>query len=771
MGTLDRSVRLATALLALCIGCASPPASAQDLWPDFPDAAQTPSATNHFNPQHNDAAPIDAPVGVRKLWQAIPEYAHFNACASGPEGNVYCTGFKEGGTLCNLVALDYKTGMKRWDDGTANGGSCLLDLFSFPTTPFVDRDGNVYAGDSQVIVSFTANGAVRWIRSHPADLTASSPTGRVNTPFGINMLPSGEIITGTLGDAFVLVMDADTGALLAEPFDVPSVKVPTGGAQSRPPWANNKFGCGDPNANLPPCGDTAADAAWDSSFADSPNENDNDLSVDGHTGTIFMTGAAEGPNPSRDGKLWALRYDATRPFTDRLSVRFTVRFPGPGGSATTPGIGDDGLYAVISNNTQQALIADIPMCLAAFGSKGTAANAYNECPHFGSVDLPNNLLASPTLTRDNILIVLGQQAGVLAFQLAGRGAAIGGSALWSFGPAQMVPICAKTVLLPGETLLPFPVPLSCTPASTARTAVSVISSYENVTYFAYTTLQILGVDAQLRQTAPRFAAFGPVTPTLVGVDTRTGAQLAIHTHADGVGELANVTMAADRSTLVINNFNFLSQVFWDRGLMGINPNPVLPPGPTGRPLDFFKLLQPKPFDQAAPGGVSAWVAERPELAITGAELSVHQKAQKPTSLKFESTDAGIEAPALGSALDPRRHGAELVLFNPDTGEQQEITLAAARWRFTDKFIYEDKDGLVGPCEKVTLTVAGLTASCKRPGITFSLDETSQGRLGVAFSVSPGRVLCALFGGVVTDDRVGLFAAERAEASDDCVVPE
>ena len=66
--------------------------------------------------------------------------------------------------------------------------------------------------------------------------------------------------------------------------------------RSAHPWANNKFGCGDPNENLPPCGDAGAQAAWDSSFADTANENDNDISVDAHTGTIFMTGAAEAPN-------------------------------------------------------------------------------------------------------------------------------------------------------------------------------------------------------------------------------------------------------------------------------------------------------------------------------------------------------------------------------------------------------------------------------------------------------------------------------------------
>jgi hypothetical protein len=767
----------AVAILSLVAGAAS--AHAEDLWPDFPALGQTPYPANHVNPQHNDSIPLDAPTGLELLWHSAPNYSYFNPCSSGPEGHVYCASYKDPTNPegeCNLIALDYQTGELLWDDGDSNGGVCLLDSFAFPTTPLVDRDGNVYAADSQRIVSYTADGQVRWMQNYPALLTAGSPTGKPNTPFGMNVLPTGELITGTLGDAFILVMDRGTGDLLAEPFDLPASKLAGGGeGLQRPEWALEKFG-----------GPVGAQAVWDSSFADTDNENDNDISVDGHTGTIFVTSAAEAPNdlceepddpatPCGDGKLWALEYDSSQPFASRISVVFTVRFPGPGGSATTPTVSTDGRYVVVGNNDMQALAVDLPACLAQFaGTPGTPANDYNECTDTATFDLPTNLFASPALTPDNKLLTLGAVDGVIAAQIAGGGGSpITITPLWTYGddigpdgqPADEMPaICEKTLLLPGETLLPFPLPVPCEASpQTFTNASSVITAFNNVAYVAYLTVQPLAVDPIAAQIDPRFAVTGLVTPAIVAIDIETGGEISITPFDEGAGDLSNVTMAADGVTLLTNDFNFVVQTFWDRGLLGFNPNPIAPP------LDTFKLIAPKPFDQAKSAGVKAFVPIQPELPISGKNISV--KTGNQTSFTFQSDDLRNDVPAQGSALDPRLRGAVLQLFNPTTGENETFDLAAENWTYRahkDEYRYSD-----GVCGQIDLQADRLKVDCVPQ--SFTLDEASQGSLGVSFSLTPARHLCALFGGNVSKDsgsaRKGTFASAMAERSEDCAIPE
>jgi hypothetical protein len=264
---------------------------------------------------------------------------------------------------------------------------------------------------------------------------------------------------------------------------------------------------------------------------------------------------------------------------------------------------------------------------------------------------------------------------------------------------------------------------------------------------------------------------------MVAVDTQTGEELSATT--EGVREIANVTMAADEATLISNNFGFLTQVFWDRGLMGFNPacGPVPPFGSGCPPPITFKLLEPKPFDMAAPGGVVAWTPFRPEEPISGKHLKVMDEVSAADNfLSFETEDASIEMPGPGSALDPRRHSAEVTLFNPTTGEKQVIGLPAENWSLkNNRYDYKDSDRASGPCDKVKLADGVLEVRCGGEQLTFSLDEPSQGSLGVGFNISPSIVMCALFGGDIKEDsgsaEGGSFKSDYAEPSDECVIPD
>jgi hypothetical protein len=128
-------------------------------------------------------------------------------------------------------------------------------------------------------------------------------------------------------------------------------------------------------------------------------------------------------------------------------------------------------------------------------------------------------------------------------------------------------------------------------------------------------------------------------------------------------------------------------------------------------------------------------------------------------------------PAQGSALDPRLRGAVLQLFNPTTGENETFDLAAENWTYRaqqDEYRYSN-----GVCGQIDLQADRLKVDCVPQ--SFTLDEASQGSLGVSFSLTPARHLCALFGGNVSKDsgsaRKGTFASAMAERSEDCAIPE
>jgi hypothetical protein len=697
------------------------------LWPDNPNLADTPYMRNHTNAQSNDYIPLDAPAasnGLKKLWHALPDYSFFNPCTSGPEGNLYCSSYKDPALgKCNFIALDYRTGETLWTDADSNGGTCLLDEYTFVNSPMVDAAGNIYTSDSQRVISFSSDGNVRWQTNLPQTLTALGGNGRINNTFGFNMFSTGELVSVTLGDAFAVAMDPNDGTLLSDPFNIPAEKLVSAEPFLRPAGHLEKFG-----------GIAGADAVWNSSFADLGNENDNDISIDTHTDTLFMVSAAEGPNdlceldpndpgsvedpstPCGDGKLWALQYDPSAPGTQKFSIVFTVRFPGPGGSATTPAVSNDGQYVVFADASAGLRVVDLPDCLANFaGVPATAANNYNECEDFTVFDLPFDLLASPTVTGDNVAMVLGGEAGVIAAQIdrdingdiVVTEKFVYGDDVDSLGnPADELPEdCGPTGCIAPEFLI-------------RTNPASVITAFENITYFTYTTLQITGFNPEIP--VQRFSIDAEITPGLIGIDTNTGDEVIRRTFDDGVGDASNFTMAADRRTLITNNFNFVTQIARDRK---------------------------RPLAEQRDAGLSAWVPERTEIAMYGGYLDFSGDV-------FSAKGHGktVTTPPMGGAEDPTLHGATLKIFNPTSGEKQEIFLPAENWVFTDSvgfggYIYTDADQSEGPCTSVNFLEGRIDVACDGPGLTFTLDEANQTAMGFSISTNPSTDICAFFHGV------------------------
>lgn len=366
--------------------------------PEFAFLSRTPYPAQHVDPRNSDFVEADAPDDVVPVWTALADSSVPQPCVSGDGGLVYCVrAWDLASDRCNLQALDLATGALRWEDRV--DGRCQLDDYAWITNPLVDVEGNVYVADSRQVLSFDRDGRLRWRSDVPSTLVSRHAPPLPNPPFGLTLLPTGELVTATLGDAYVLVLERDTGALAAAPFDVPSAKRRSGGE----PPPGFFAGLASP---------VAARTLYDVSLGASEYENDNNVGVDPHTGLVFVTGGAPAPNPGNDGALWAVRYDAAAPFDARLSVQFHVPFAGPGGIATTPTITRDGQFVLIGDNESNLVAVDLPACAAL--PPGSACDAVARAP------VGTKLGASVTVTPENRVLVSAASVGVLGFDVGRR---------------------------------------------------------------------------------------------------------------------------------------------------------------------------------------------------------------------------------------------------------------------------------------------------------------------------------------------------------------
>ena len=151
----------------------------------------------------------------------------------------------------------------------------------------------------------------------------------------------------------------------------------------------------------------------------------------------------------------------------------------------------------------------------------------------------------------------------------------------------------------------------------------------------------------------------------------------------------------------------------------------------------------------------------------------------PASPKFRrllvlSTDPRMPPVPPGSSADPTVGGATLELRNPTTAETAAMALPAARWSGLGSppgsagYSYADPSQADGPCSRVMLTPTTFVARCGGDGVDFTLDEPTQGSLGLRLSTGTGNLRrCIVFGGTVNRDAgsmgrgAGVFKASEA----------
>jgi hypothetical protein len=165
------------------------------------------------------------------------------------------------------------------------------------------------------------------------------------------------------------------------------------------------------------------------------------------------------------------------------------------------------------------------------------------------------------------------------------------------------------------------------------------------------------------------------------------------------------------------------------------------------------------------GAVSIWL-------ISGKVLRVSDKATSRITLI--STDTNVTSPAPDDQGAPTTGGAVLELISPATGETDAFALPAANWKGlgttagSTGYRYTDTALAAGPCRKVRIQNGKrLRAQCQGAGISFSLDEVSQGSLGLRLMLASGDRYCMLFGGTIVKDEPGLFKAKDAPAPAAC----
>jgi hypothetical protein len=178
------------------------------------------------------------------------------------------------------------------------------------------------------------------------------------------------------------------------------------------------------------------------------------------------------------------------------------------------------------------------------------------------------------------------------------------------------------------------------------------------------------------------------------------------------------------------------------------------------------------------------------VRISGKTLLIKDDAHATThrTIVFVSNDLKIGA-MLGMGIDLLADGASLQVYNTSgTSESVCINLPtiSGAWKTTGKgksfgYKYKDAHFSNGPCNAAIVKHGLLKVSCvaKTKPINYSLDEATQGSVGIAFTTG-NTTYCTVFGGKVTKDSgttapkargKGQFQAKTAAIPDTCRIPQ
>jgi hypothetical protein len=288
----------------------------------LPAYAQTSWPTIHRDSKNSNYIPFITASQLRMKWRALDgEYSSvLTAAVIGPEGNIYFTTGKEE-SYGNLHAFD-QGGKELWR-------SYLLDNGALCSSPVIDKQGDLYLGDSDEFFAFHPDGNLKWECSEvegPFASAAFSLDGYI-------------ICIGTNG--WVYVLDPHDGHLVVPPLELPGQSPGNSYKVLTPPglWK----GMVSDEVHLT-CSDIFNGLmGYEFKITNTP-------AVNPVNGRIYIAGTIRGPAFSDiQGRFYGIDFiPATSSAPAKLQMAFQTEM-GPG-SGSSPSISPDGSHLYVLDN-------------------------------------------------------------------------------------------------------------------------------------------------------------------------------------------------------------------------------------------------------------------------------------------------------------------------------------------------------------------------------------------------------------------------------------
>jgi outer membrane protein assembly factor BamB len=300
-----------------------------------------------------------APVFARE-WIAERSLYQVTTPAFDGAGNLYMTPLLPHEPIM-MISLDPATGERRFVvppiEGDRGGGAVPLVLRD------PDAGGEVvYVNTYQRMLAYRTDGTPVW--EVPTGLGPA--TASFQSPIGLAWVPNADAIVGLTRDGFVVLLDRRTGAPLLPPLQLPGERTPSRSSAASPALAAMVDTLLEPLVAFPP------------GFGVLPlidvllggnSEVANNLSVDPRTGRLWIAASArDGEDGTVDGvsQLGAIyRYDVVRD-GDRWTLAEVCHRNFPGGSASTPTLGQNGTRVYLGDDSGALIAIDAADCSQAW---------------------------------------------------------------------------------------------------------------------------------------------------------------------------------------------------------------------------------------------------------------------------------------------------------------------------------------------------------------------------------------------------------------------
>ena len=242
---------------------------------------------------------------------------------------------------------------------------------------------------------------------------------------------------------------------------------------------------------------SASQILWDFGLGDGDYEMDNNLAVAEKHQLLLMSSGGPYPNKNNVGALWAVSYK-----NDTPEVAFYVELDVPGGIATSPTVSKDNSMVLIGDSDFNLVVVNIDRCM----EEATGG----PCEYASKHHVGHDLSSSVILTDEN-RVIIPATFSYAAYDL--KVAANGKPAINEVWKTRLA-------------WLPI--------------AATVHLAFENVVWIPYYHIFTL-------------------QPYIVALDIKTGELLARYKS----GDAANLTMASDGETIITNNLGFIDWMMRD----------------------------------------------------------------------------------------------------------------------------------------------------------------------------------------------------------------